>query len=123
PNPAWDVTYRVDRLLPGESLRVRSVVARAGGKGVNVARVVRALGFASVAVCPLGGPLAGPFADDLDADGQPAAVVPVAGAVRQSVAVVPAEAGAAGGGHPTALNEPAPAPRGAARAAPGRARL
>ncbi|MTG87855.1 1-phosphofructokinase family hexose kinase [Cellulosimicrobium sp. BIT-GX5] len=105
PNPAWDVTYRVDRLLPGESLRVRSVVARAGGKGVNVARVVRALGSASVAVCPLGGPLAGPFADDLDADGQPAAVVPVAGAVRQSVAVVPAE----DGGHPTVLNEPGPA--------------
>ncbi|MFI2702885.1 1-phosphofructokinase family hexose kinase [Cellulosimicrobium composti] len=109
PNPAWDVTYRVDRLLPGESLRVRSVVARAGGKGVNVARVVRALGSASVAVCPLGGPLAGPFADDLDADGQPAAVVPVAGAVRQSVAVVPAEAGAEDGGHPTVLNEPGPA--------------
>ncbi len=106
PNPAWDVTYGVDRLLPGASLRVRSVVARAGGKGVNVARVARTLGAPSVAVCPLGGPLAGPFAADLDADGQPSAVVPVAGAVRQSVAVVPAEAGGEDGGHPTVLNEP-----------------
>jgi 1-phosphofructokinase family hexose kinase len=107
PNPAWDVTYRIDRLLPGESLRVRSVRARAGGKGVNVARVARALGVPSVAVCPLGGPLAGPFTADLDADGQAAAVVPVAGAVRQSVAVVPTDAGA-DGGHPTVLNEPGP---------------
>ncbi|MDF9875435.1 1-phosphofructokinase family hexose kinase [Cellulosimicrobium cellulans] len=109
PNPAWDVTYGVDRLAPGESLRVRSVVARAGGKGVNVARVARTLGASSVAVCPLGGPLAGPFAADLDTDGQPTVVVPVAGAVRQSVAVVPAEAGVEDGGHPTVLNEPGPA--------------
>ncbi|QJW35231.1 1-phosphofructokinase family hexose kinase [Cellulosimicrobium protaetiae] len=109
PNPAWDVTYGVDRLVPGESLRVRTVVGRAGGKGVNVARVARVLGAPSVAVCPLGGPLAAPFAADLDADGQPAAVVPVAGAVRQSVAVVPAQAGPEDRGHPTVLNEPGPA--------------
>jgi tagatose 6-phosphate kinase len=106
PNPAWDVTYDLDRLVPGEALRVRSVAARAGGKGVNVARVVRALGSASVAVAPVGGLLGAAFAADLEAAGQPAALVPVAGALRQAVAVVPEHAGPDDGGHPTVLNEP-----------------
>ncbi|GAA1399530.1 MULTISPECIES: 1-phosphofructokinase family hexose kinase [Oerskovia] len=106
PNPAWDVTYGVDRLDPGEALRVRSVAARAGGKGVNVARVVRALGGDSVAVAPVGGLLGPAFAADLEAAGQPASLVPVAGALRQAVAVVPEHAGPDDGGHPTVLNEP-----------------
>lgn len=106
PNPAWDVTYGVDRLDPGEALRVRSVTARAGGKGVNVARVVRALGGGSVAVAPVGGILAPAFAADLEAAGQPATLVPVTGALRQAVAVVPEHPGPDDGGHPTVLNEP-----------------
>jgi tagatose 6-phosphate kinase len=106
PNPAWDVTYGVDRLDPGEALRVRSVAARAGGKGVNVARVARALGASSVAVAPVGGLLGPAFAADLDAAGQPAVLVPVVGALRQAVAVVPQHAGPDDGGHPTVLNEP-----------------
>jgi fructose-1-phosphate kinase PfkB-like protein len=37
-NPALDVSYTVDALVPHGSHRVRSVTERAGGKGVNVAR-------------------------------------------------------------------------------------
>ena len=104
PNPAWDVTYGVARLVPGESLRVRTATARAGGKGVNVARVVRALGHESVAVSTAGGALGAAFRDDLADGGQDAVLVPVAGHTRQSVTVVPDD-----GAHPTVLNESGPA--------------
>jgi tagatose 6-phosphate kinase len=43
-NAALDVTYDVDALVAPGTNRVRSVVQRAGGKGVNVARTLHALG-------------------------------------------------------------------------------
>ena len=43
PNPALDVTYRVPSLRAGEVHRVRDVLVRAGGKGINVARVLQQL--------------------------------------------------------------------------------
>jgi tagatose 6-phosphate kinase len=46
PNTALDVTYEVTRLGPGATNRVDRPRARAGGKGVNVARVLHALGEA-----------------------------------------------------------------------------
>lgn len=52
PNPAWDVTYEVPALIPGEVHRVTGVHRRLGGKGVNVARVLAAIGRAAVAVLP-----------------------------------------------------------------------
>lgn len=52
PNPAWDVTYEVSALVPGEVHRVARVHRRLGGKGVNVARVLAAAGRAVVAVLP-----------------------------------------------------------------------
>ena len=81
-NPAVDVTYTVDRVVPGESHRVREVVERAGGKGVNVARVVSALGE-SVTVCGLLGD-----ADSALWTGLDARWTTVPGRVRRSVAVV-----------------------------------
>lgn len=52
PNPAWDVTYEVSALVPGEVHRVARVHRRLGGKGVNVARVLAAAGREVVAVLP-----------------------------------------------------------------------
>lgn len=46
PNPALDVTHTVDRLTVGAVHRVTDVAVRAGGKGLNVARTLRALGEA-----------------------------------------------------------------------------
>lgn len=43
-NPAVDVTYDVEDLTPGAVHRVDRVAERAGGKGVNVARVLHQLG-------------------------------------------------------------------------------
>lgn len=50
PNPAWDVTYEVAALTPGEVHRVQRVHRRLGGKGVNVARVLAGLGEPVTAV-------------------------------------------------------------------------
>jgi tagatose 6-phosphate kinase len=58
PNPAWDVTYAVPELVPGNVHRVTDVHRRLGGKGVNAARVLAATGHAAVAVLPGPGGLA-----------------------------------------------------------------
>jgi tagatose 6-phosphate kinase len=56
PNPALDVTYRVAALRAGEVHRVHEVLVRAGGKGINVARVLQQLGEPCAAVGLGGGP-------------------------------------------------------------------
>lgn len=55
PNPALDYTYRVAKLNVGIPHRVNDVSVRAGGKGVNVARVLGQLGIQTVATGFLGG--------------------------------------------------------------------
>ena len=45
-NPALDITYRVDSVVPHATHRVRQVAERPGGKGVNVANLVHRLGEA-----------------------------------------------------------------------------
>jgi tagatose 6-phosphate kinase len=54
-NLAIDVTYRVPEVRVGETARVTEVRRRAGGKGVNVARVLHALGAPVVVTGLLGG--------------------------------------------------------------------
>ncbi|NBH08091.1 PfkB family carbohydrate kinase, partial [Amycolatopsis sp. SID8362] len=56
PNAALDVTYTVDGLVPDAVHRARDVRHRAGGKGVNVARVLHALGVDVHAIATAGGP-------------------------------------------------------------------
>ncbi|MEU6565118.1 hexose kinase [Nocardia nova] len=43
-NPAYDMTYRVQNLEPGRAHRVTAVEQRAGGAGINVARVLNQIG-------------------------------------------------------------------------------
>ena len=54
-NAALDVTYEVEALVPPETRRVLQVRERAGGKGVNVARVLRQLGHGAVVAGLAGG--------------------------------------------------------------------
>ena len=54
-NAAIDKMYAVERNEPGEVLRVRECVATPGGKGLNVARVIAAMGERSLATGLLGG--------------------------------------------------------------------
>ncbi|RZS44837.1 tagatose 6-phosphate kinase [Herbihabitans rhizosphaerae] len=100
-NLALDVTYEVPRLVPHHSHRVNAVHARAGGKGINVARVLRRLGETAVVTGFAGGATGSAVRADLveviDA------LVPVAGETRRTVAVVSTADGDA-----TVLNEPGP---------------
>lgn len=88
PNPAIDVTYRADGLGPGVSLRVDAPAVRAGGKGVNVARVVRQTGRPVLAVVTAGGTAGADLLRDLVASGIRHRAVTVAAETRRSLALV-----------------------------------
>lgn len=103
-NPALDVTYRVERLVPGESHRVTGVRHQAGGKGFNVSRVLHGFGVATRAIGPAGGALGDAVLTDLIAAGIPHALLPVAAHTRKTVTVVSDET--ADGGEATVFNEP-----------------
>ncbi|NIZ91266.1 1-phosphofructokinase family hexose kinase [Kineococcus rubinsiae] len=110
-NPAVDVTYAVDALTVGETVRVRGVRSRSGGKGVNVASVVRALGGEAVVVALTAAREPDEFEAGLDALHLPHRLVLALEAVRRTVAVVAAD------GTTTSLQEPGgPAAEGTAEA-------
>jgi len=56
PNPGLDRTYALDAFVRGEVHRAAQDWIEAGGKGVNVARVLRAHDVPARAVLPIGGP-------------------------------------------------------------------
>lgn len=66
--PALDVVYVLDQVTPGAIHRPPVVVRSAGGKSLNVARALAALGAPARAVAPLGGRI-GDLVADLLADG------------------------------------------------------
>ena len=86
-NAALDVTYRVERIRWGETNRVRDVTARGGGKGVNVARVLRALGEDAVVTGMAGGHTGQAIRDDLAAAGIPEQLMEIAAESRRTLVV------------------------------------
>lgn len=54
-NPTLDITYVLERIDFGESVRALEVVKSPGGKGINVSRALRSMGTDSVAVSLIGG--------------------------------------------------------------------
>lgn len=103
-NTALDVTYRVGALVPHASHRVSEVRERPGGKGLNVARVLAALGHPVTVTGFAGGATGRTVRDGLTAaPGVVDALVPVAGATRRTVAVVDERTG-----DTTQFNEPGP---------------
>lgn len=103
-NTALDITYRVPALRPDASHRVTEVTERPGGKGVNVARVLAALGH-EVTVTGFTGGLTGRLLRErLTAiPGLTDALLPVSGTTRRTTAVVDERSGTT-----TQLNEPGP---------------
>ncbi|WP_405584575.1 1-phosphofructokinase family hexose kinase [Streptomyces sp. NBC_01092] len=103
-NTALDITYRVRSLRPHASHRVTEVTERPGGKGLNVARVLAALGH-EVTVTGFAGGATGRVVQELltATPGVVDALVPVTGATRRTIAVVDAHTG-----DTTQLNEPGP---------------
>jgi 1-phosphofructokinase family hexose kinase len=102
PNPAIDVTYSVDRQVIGETVRVAGVRRVAGGKGVNVARVLDAIGRDVSTLQPLGGAAGAWLERELVASGLHVHPCPIQGESRTTVAIVD------GAAHPTLFAEPGP---------------
>ncbi|MFF8918500.1 1-phosphofructokinase family hexose kinase [Streptomyces sp. NPDC015032] len=114
-NTALDLTYDVPELVPHASHRVSDMSERPGGKGLNVARVLSALGHDTVVTGFAGGStgavlrelLAAPAPRETDPTAAAApvtdALVEVAGNTRRTIAVVDRATG-----DTTQLNEPGP---------------
>ena len=105
-NTALDITYRVRALKPHASHRVTGVLERPGGKGLNVARVLAALGHEVTATGFAGGATGDVVRELLAAtEGLHDALVPLGtGTTRRTIAVVDDVTG-----DTTQLNEPGPA--------------
>ncbi len=103
-NPALDITHHVAGADWAGANRPFATHARAGGKGLNVARTLRALGQ-PVTLTGLAGGLTGrALLDGLDGTGIVAELTPIAGETRRTFAVADSVTGQ------TALfNEPGPA--------------
>jgi len=87
-NPALDVTHQLDAVGWGGVNRPRAVHARPGGKGLNVARTLHALG-ADVLVLGMAGGITGAGVEaELRELGVPAAFTPVSGETRRTFSVV-----------------------------------
>jgi tagatose 6-phosphate kinase len=87
-NPALDVTYHVEELVPGSSHRVVGQHERAGGKGLNVARVLHQLGSPAVVLGLSGGHYGSVVAGEIAAAGLDARWTPIAESTRRTVTVV-----------------------------------
>ncbi|MEV6481469.1 1-phosphofructokinase family hexose kinase [Streptomyces sp. NPDC051576] len=103
-NTALDITYRVRELRPHGTHRVSEVTERPGGKGLNVARVLAALGHEVTVTGFTGGATGRVVQQQLaSTPGVLDALVPVSGATRRTIAVVDELTG-----DTTQLNEPGP---------------
>ncbi len=87
PNPAIDLTFSVARFDRGETHRVPAGIARAGGKGLNVARVLHSEGHPVQAVATAGGPTGDELAADLRSLKLPHRLVTVVAPTRRSIAL------------------------------------
>ena len=92
-NPSIDKLFEIDRLVKGDIHRPEGFVQTAGGKGLNVARAVGALGADVTAVALLRGHAGRWLADQLEAEGVPAAAVWCHGENRSSLSVADRETG------------------------------
>ncbi|MGW0711404.1 1-phosphofructokinase [Streptomyces sp. NPDC002643] len=102
-NTALDITHRVRALRAHTTHRVTEVTERPGGKGLNVARVLAALGHEVTATGFIGGTTGRAVREHLTrTSGVVDALLPVEGSTRRTIAVVDAT------GDTTQLNEPGP---------------
>ncbi|MES2987214.1 MAG: 1-phosphofructokinase family hexose kinase [Pseudomonadota bacterium] len=92
-NPALDVTTCTDKVHDTHKMRCSAPRFDPGGGGVNVARVIHALGGDVTAVFPQGGPTGETYTTLLRDAGLAIAQVKIAGATRESFTVDEGETG------------------------------
>jgi len=102
-NPALDVTHEVDQVNWAGVNRPHRVHVRPGGKGVNVARTLRALGAEVTLAGLVGGGVGRELVTGLDGSGISTALTWVCGETRRTFAVVDT-----GRGDTAVFNEPGP---------------
>ena len=102
-NAALDLTYESERFAWGEVNRVEAVHARAGGKGINVARTLRQLGCETVVTGLAGGATGEAIRAELAAAGIEDRLVPMEAESRRTVTTVSRADGVV-----AAFNEPGP---------------
>jgi len=103
PNLTTDRTLTIDELRPGEVLRFSTATITPGGKGVNVARVARALGFPATLVAVAPGRTGRAVVELLGDEGLDVVPVETEGEVRAASVILEES------GRVTVLNEPGPA--------------
>jgi 1-phosphofructokinase family hexose kinase len=101
PNPSVDRTLRIPPLVRGGLMRAIGATAEAGGKGINVARVLAMQGHSAIAVVPLSSVSSAAFVSLLGTSTKIEAVA-IIGEVRVNVSLVEAD------GTVTKVNEPGP---------------
>jgi 1-phosphofructokinase family hexose kinase len=100
PNPTIDRTSTIEKLRPGDVLRLARVVVTPGGKGLNVARAARALGAPAVLVSFVPGHTGRAGAAMVAAEGIELRGVESPGELRSTSVILEAD------GRTTVLNEP-----------------
>ncbi|MHB0912814.1 MAG: 1-phosphofructokinase [Armatimonadota bacterium] len=103
-NPALDKSIYLEKLHPNDTNRILKVETDAGGKGINVSRVLRELGSETLATGFLGGRTGGFIEHVLSSEGIPSDFVHTRAETRTNIAVQEAS-----GAPPTTLNAPGPA--------------
>jgi 1-phosphofructokinase len=102
PNPSIDRTLVIPPLVRGGLVRARSVSAEAGGKGINVSRVLAIQACPTVAIAPLSDASEAAFRALLR-DTVPLEAIRIRGDARTNVSLVESD------GTVTKVNEPGPA--------------
>ena len=98
-SPAIDVTYQVNNPVLGEVNRIDSIARRPGGKGLNVARILKQLGANPVLYAPLGGDSGEWIKQELEKLEIQSVITPIAATTRQAITIFSDEV--------TVFNEPA----------------
>lgn len=92
-NPAVDETLTVHQLLLGETNRIKETNIDPGGKGLNVARVIKRLGRPAVAITLVGGETGQFIKNRLEREGVEMDLVEISGETRVNISILDESAG------------------------------
>ncbi len=92
-NPTLDITYTIKRFAFGESLKAVDVEKTPGGKGINVSRALRSMGYESVAMGLIGGYAGEEVISLLQQEGLILQIVRIKSETRTNVVIIGEEDG------------------------------
>src|SRR5215212_4625879 len=87
-NPAIDETVEIDQLVPADTNRVLAIRRDIGGKGINVARVLKELGYEPLAMGFAPGRFGGMIEEQLEDEGIGCDFIAYPGETRTNINIV-----------------------------------